>query len=63
MVVRSRVNRNLAQGFAGSGITNSHYLGSDGNSGLTLDRSQVNGNIAANSRRWRQMRTCSVGRR
>lgn len=63
MVVRSRVNRNLAQGFAGSGITNSHYLGSDGNSGLTLDRSQVNGNIAAKAGGGGMSEPARLGRR
>jgi len=44
-----RVNGNTAQGGVGGGIASGDYLGSGGETVLTLGHSQVNGNVAPNA--------------
>jgi hypothetical protein len=46
MLDHSRVNGNDAEGFVGGGIASGDYLGSGGDSVLTVNNSQVNGNTA-----------------
>ena len=49
LLLRSDVIGNSAQGFVGGGIANGDYLGTGGDSALTLDYSCVNGNAAPNA--------------